>query len=98
MIMSERLLRRGLILWALATLAAGLVASLQGVYPAASWIWAAGTVPVIAALGISITRDLAAGRMGVDAVALISMTAALFLNANSGRDCGRGDVCGRSCP
>ena len=82
MIMSERLLRRGLILWALVTLAAGLVASLQGVYPAAGWIWAAGTVPVIAALGISITRDLAAGRMGVDAVALISMTAALFLNAN----------------
>ena len=40
------------------------------------------TVPVIAALGVSITRDLAAGRMGVDAVALISMTAALILNAN----------------
>jgi cation transport ATPase len=60
----------------------GLMALLLDLDVAASWIWAAGTVPVIAALGVSITRDLAAGRMGVDAVALISMTAALILNAN----------------
>jgi heavy metal translocating P-type ATPase len=82
MIMSERFLRRALILWALVALAAGLLASLQGFDAGASWIWAAGTVPVIVALGVSIARDLAAGRMGVDAVALISMTAALVLNAN----------------
>ena len=82
MMTSERLLRRALILWALAALAAGLLASLQGLDTTASWIWAAGTAPVIAALGISIARDLAAGRMGVDAVALLSMTAALVLNAN----------------
>ena len=82
MIMSGRFLRRALILWALAALSAGLLASLQGLDAPASWIWAAGTVPVIAALGVSITRDLVTGRMGVDLVALISMTAALVLNAN----------------
>ena len=80
--MSERLLRRALILWALAALAAGLLASLNGLDATASGMWAAGTAPVIAALGISIARDLAAGRMGVDAVALLGMTAALVLNAN----------------
>ena len=56
MIMSGRFLRRALILWALAALSAGLLASLQGLDAPASWIWAAGTVPVIAALGVSITR------------------------------------------
>ena len=80
--MSERVLRRALILWALAALAAGLLASLRDLDAAASWIWAAGTAPVIAALGISIARDLAEGRMGVDAVAFLGMTAALVLNAN----------------
>ncbi len=80
--MSERLLRRALILWALAALAAGLLASLRDLDAAASWIWAAGTAPVIAALGVSIARDLSAGRLGVDAVALLGMTAALVLDAN----------------
>ena len=82
MILSERFIRGVLIVWALAALAIGLMALLLDLDVAASWIWAAGTVPVIAALGVSITRDLAAGRIGVDAVALISMTAALILNAN----------------
>ena len=82
MIISGRFLRRALILWAIAALSAGLLASLQGLDAAASWIWAAGTVPVIVALGVSMAHDLAAGRVGVDAVALISMTAALILNAN----------------
>jgi hypothetical protein len=39
MIMSGRFLRRALILWALAALAAGFLASLQGLDAAASWIW-----------------------------------------------------------
>ena len=82
MMMSEQFLRRALMLWALASLTAGLLASLKGLDAIASLIWAAGTAPVIGALGVSIARDLAAGRMGVDAVALISMTAALVLNAN----------------
>ena len=78
---SERLLRRALILWALAMLAAGLLVSLNAA-GAANWIWAAGAAPVIAALGLSIVRDLSAGRMGVDVIALMSMIAALALNAN----------------
>jgi len=82
MILSERFVRGVLIVWALAALAVGLMALLLDLDVAGNWIWAAGTVPVIAALGVSITRDLAARRMGVDAVALISMTAALILNAN----------------
>ncbi len=40
---------------------------------------AAGTVPVAAALAISILRDILAGRMGIDAVAFLSMAAALAL-------------------
>ncbi|ADP71263.1 heavy metal translocating P-type ATPase [Rhodomicrobium vannielii ATCC 17100] len=80
--MSERFLRRALILWAIAALAAGIVASLKGADFAANWIWGVGAAPVIAALGVSIARDLLAGRMGVDAVALISMAAALVLGAN----------------
>ena len=42
-------------------------------------IWAAGTLPVIAGLALSIIRSLRAGRMGVDAVAFVSMSAALLL-------------------
>jgi hypothetical protein len=45
----------------------------------ARWIWAAGTIPVVAGLAISIARDVLAGRMGVDAVAFVSMAAALAL-------------------
>jgi cation transport ATPase len=36
-------------------------------------------VPVITGLAVSIVRDLAAGRLGVDAIALLSMSAALAL-------------------
>ena len=43
----------------------------------AKWSWLAGTVPEILALGISMAR----GRMESDAVALISMIAALALGA-----------------
>jgi cation transport ATPase len=42
-------------------------------------VWAAGTAPVVIGLAISITRDVLAGRVGVDAVALVSMSAALLL-------------------
>ena len=78
---SERFLRRALILFALIALCAGLAAQLQGQPSLAEWAWIAGTAPVILALGISITRDLMTGRMGVDAVALISMIAALVFGA-----------------
>jgi heavy metal translocating P-type ATPase len=76
---TERLIRRGLIVAALAGLVLGLAASLADQGTAAQWLWAAGTLPVIAALFVSMTRDLLGGRVGVDAVALVSMTAALAL-------------------
>ena len=76
---AERLIRRGLVATALASLALGLVASLAGKSTAAQWIWGAGTLPVVAGLLVSMVRDLLAGRLGVDAVAFVSMSAALVL-------------------
>jgi hypothetical protein len=43
---AERLIRRGLIVAALAGLLLGLAASLSGNSTAAQWLWAAGTLPV----------------------------------------------------
>ena len=39
----------------------------------------AGALPVVAGLLVSMVRDLLAGRLGVDAVAFVSMSAALVL-------------------
>ena len=64
---------------ALAGLTAGFVARLLLRSDLAQDFWAAGTVPVLAALLFAITRDLRAGRMGVDAIALVSMSSALAL-------------------
>lgn len=75
----ERRVRRALIIIALAGLGVGLAAAVAGRGGQARWIWAAGTVPVAASLVLSIIRDLRAGRMGVDAVALLSMLGALAL-------------------
>ncbi len=75
----ERAMRRALIATALAGLALGLVASFIDRSGLAAWIWTAGTLPVVAALLVSMTRDFLAGRMGVDAVAFVSMSAALLL-------------------
>ena len=41
--------------------------------------WTIATLPVLLALAISILREFWAGRVGVDAIALVSMTAALLL-------------------
>ena len=76
---NERFLRRALVFIALAGLAGGLLAYFTGRGGLAHWIWAAATVPVVIALAVSIVRDLLAGRMGVDAIALLSMSAALAL-------------------
>ena len=75
----ERVFRRGLIVVALAALALGLAMWGLGHAAAASWIWALGTIPVAAGLAVSMTRDFLAGRIGVDAIALVSMSAALLL-------------------
>ncbi len=79
--LTERLLRRSLIVFALAALAVGLAASFSGKPSIANWAWITGTAPVVCVLGLSMVRDLSAGRMGVDAVAFVSMTAALALDA-----------------
>jgi heavy metal translocating P-type ATPase len=76
---TERLIRRGLILAALGGLVLGLLASLADWSAAAQWIWAAGTLPVVVVLLLSMVRDFLAGRMGVDAVAFVSMSTALAL-------------------
>src|SRR5271169_5232978 len=79
MMSMERAFRRGLIVVALAALATGLAMWGLGHATAASWIWAFGTIPVAAGLAVSMTRDFLAGRVGVDAIALVSMSAALLL-------------------
>ncbi len=75
----DRLLRRLLVVIAIGGLALGLVARGAGVSALANLCWTIATVPVIAGLAVSIVRDIAAGRMGVDAIALLSMTGALAL-------------------
>ncbi|HTR15023.1 MAG TPA: heavy metal translocating P-type ATPase, partial [Roseiarcus sp.] len=77
--MSERLFRRGLLAIAAAGLVLGLLAWGFGRSDWADWCWALGTAPVVAGLLVSMIRDLLAGRMGVDAVALVSMSGALAL-------------------
>jgi len=77
--LDERLVRHGLFWIALGGLAIGTVAWLADRPGLASIAWASGTAPVLAGLAVAIVRDLAAGRMGVDAVALVSMSAALAL-------------------
>src|SRR5246127_357504 len=79
MMSTDRLFRRGLIIVALGALASGLAMWGLGHAAAAHRIWAFGTVPVAAGVAVSITRDLLAGRVGVDAIALVSMSAALLL-------------------
>ena len=79
-VLNEPLLRRALLGLALLGLAIGLAVWRLGygdVEP--RLIWAAATVPVVTVLVISIIRDFWIGRFGVDAIALVSMSAALVL-------------------
>ena len=78
-ILTERLLRESLIVIALGSLIIRLIA--WGVVATgwASWPWAAGTVPVVAGLLISMIRDFLAGRIEMEAVAFVSMSGALAL-------------------
>src|SRR6516225_8260650 len=77
--MTERVAHRALIIIALLGLAAGIVAYLAGHVALAHQVWATATLPVIMALAVSIARDLLQGRMGVDAIAFLSMIVALIL-------------------
>jgi heavy metal translocating P-type ATPase len=75
----ERFVRRALVGIALGGLTLGTIAYLWDKPALSNRLWSAGALPVIIALAVSIIRDFRAGRMGVDAVALLSMTAALAL-------------------
>ncbi len=77
--MSETGLHRTLLAMALVSLAAGLAAYALQQPTEAAWIWGAATGIVTAALAFSILRDFWIGRVGVDAIALLSMTGALAL-------------------
>jgi hypothetical protein len=81
---TERSVRRALIAIALAGLVSGAVAWANGRSDLASWCWAAGTLPVLMGLLISMIRDFLTGRVGVDSVAFVSMSGALFLPESSG--------------
>lgn len=78
--MSEGIVRKLVLAVALAGLAAGLAADDPRVGWKPETIWALATLPVIAVLAISILRDVLIGRFGVDAIALVSMSAALLLD------------------
>ena len=75
----ERIGRRALVLVAAGALLIGVAALSAGYGRAASWIWGVGTAPVAAGLLVSMIREIMAGRVGVDAIALVSMSAALLL-------------------
>ena len=75
----ERILRWALVTIAIAGLAAGIVAHFANRPGLADLCWTLATAPVIAGLAVSMLRDLLAGRLGVDAIALVSMSAALAL-------------------
>ncbi len=64
---------------AIAGLAAGILAHATGRPDLANQCWTLATAPVVAGLAVSIARDFLAGRFGVDAIALVSMSAALAL-------------------
>jgi heavy metal translocating P-type ATPase len=75
----ERVLRWTLVAIAVAGLTAGIFARAVGRPDLAALSWAFGTAPVIGGLAVSIVKDLLGGRLGVDAIALLSMSAALAL-------------------
>jgi heavy metal translocating P-type ATPase len=63
---------------ALVGLTSGLVLMLAGQAPLAILAWSTGVLPVLAALLVEIVRSLAKGEVGLDIVAALSMSAALF--------------------
>jgi heavy metal translocating P-type ATPase len=67
-----------LVIVALVGLAAGLLLMLAGNHGLARIAWAAGVIPVLVALVVEIVRSLAEGEVGLDIVAALSMSAALF--------------------
>ena len=68
----------GLLSVALLGLVSGLVLLLAGQPDLAKIVWAAGVVPVLAALCVEIVKSLWHGDVGLDIVAALSMSAALL--------------------
>ena len=77
--MTERAFHLTFFAVAILGLALGLFAPLPRWQVDADLIWSVATIPVILALAYSIVRDFLIGRMGVDAIALVSMTAAVTM-------------------
>ncbi len=75
----EQILRWALVAIAITGLAAGAIAYGSGRADLADLCFTVATLPVIAGLAVSMVRDLLAGRLGVDAIALVSMSAAVAL-------------------
>jgi len=78
----EALLRPMLLAFSVIALVVGLLAewgSFAHGQVSADLAWSVGTIPVLLLLAASIIRDLLIGRVGADAIALLSMTAALAL-------------------
>jgi heavy metal translocating P-type ATPase len=65
--------------WVLLCLVLGLALHLGGWPGAAAWTWSAGALPVAAHVGLGLVRSLLGGRVGVDAVALAAILAAVAL-------------------
>lgn len=72
-------LNAGLLAIAALGLGAGLALNLAGLSEPATVFWAAGVMPVLAALLVEIVRSLAKGEVGLDIVAALSMSAALLV-------------------
>ena len=74
--LTRRTAQLALIALAGGALALGVAAWAIGSGQAATWIWGIGTVPVAAGLLVSMIREVVAGRVGVDAIAFVSMSSA----------------------
>ncbi len=74
-----RLIARALALWPAVALVAGAAAWVLGAETVADGIWAAGVVPVLLALVVEVAVSLRRGEVGLDIVALLSMSGALAL-------------------
>jgi hypothetical protein len=75
----ERVVRWALASIAVAGLAAGIGARAAGRLDLSALFWTLATAPVVAGIAASIVRDFLAGRLGVDTIAVGSMSAALAL-------------------
>ena len=75
----ECVLRLVLVAAAVVGLLTGILAHVAGYPVIAGYCWTFATIVVVLGLTVAIVRDLSAGRLGVDAIALLSMVSALAL-------------------